>query len=43
MGLFRNQVFGVTSIIGFIVGLAMFGAIVYMPLFLQLVQGATPT
>ncbi len=43
MGLFRNRVFGVTSIIGFVVGLAMFGAIVYMPLFLQLVQGATPT
>ncbi len=43
MGLFKNQVFGVTSIIGFIVGLAMFGAIVYMPLFLQVVRGATPT
>jgi EmrB/QacA subfamily drug resistance transporter len=43
MGLFRNQVFGVSSIIGFIVGLAMFGAIVFMPLFLQLVQGSSPT
>lgn len=43
MGLFRNPVFGVSSIIGFIVGLAMFGAIVFMPLFLQVVRGATPT
>jgi EmrB/QacA subfamily drug resistance transporter len=43
MGLFKNQVFGISSIIGFIVGLAMFGAVVFMPLFLQLVQGATPT
>jgi predicted MFS family arabinose efflux permease len=43
MGLFKNQVFGISSIIGFIVGLAMFGAIVFMPLFLQLVQGASPT
>lgn len=43
MALFRNGVFRTTSVIGFIVGLAMFGAIVFMPLFLQLVQGATPT
>jgi len=43
MALFRNQVFGVTSIIGFIVGLAMFGAIIFMPLYLQLVQGSSPT
>jgi EmrB/QacA subfamily drug resistance transporter len=43
MALFRNSVFRGTSIIGFIVGFAMFGAIVFMPLFLQLVRGATPT
>jgi EmrB/QacA subfamily drug resistance transporter len=43
MALFRNPVFRVTSIIGFIVGLAMFGAIVFMPLFLQVVQGSSPT
>jgi EmrB/QacA subfamily drug resistance transporter len=43
MALFRNGVFRTTSVIGFIVGLAMFGAIVFMPLFLQVVQGATPT
>jgi EmrB/QacA subfamily drug resistance transporter len=43
MALFKNSVFRVTSIIGFIVGLAMFGAIVFMPLFLQVVQGSSPT
>ncbi len=43
MALFKNPVFRVTSIIGFIVGLAMFGAIVFMPLFLQVVQGSSPT
>lgn len=43
MALFRNAVFRGTSIIGFIVGFAMFGAIVFMPLFLQLVRGASPT
>ena len=41
--LFTNSVFSVTSIVGFIVGFAMFGAIVYLPLFLQTVDGASPT
>ena len=41
--LFKNSVFSVTSAIGFIVGFAMFGAIVYLPLFLQTVDGASPT
>lgn len=43
MALFRNRVFGMTSIIGFIVGLAMFGAIIFIPLYLQMVRGETPT
>ncbi|MEZ5117706.1 MAG: MDR family MFS transporter [Candidatus Nanopelagicales bacterium] len=43
MSLFRNKVFGVSSLIGFIVGLAMFGAIIFLPLYLQVVQGASPT
>jgi EmrB/QacA subfamily drug resistance transporter len=42
-GLFTNSVFSVTSTIGFIVGFAMFGAIVYLPLFLQTVDGSSPT
>jgi EmrB/QacA subfamily drug resistance transporter len=41
--LFRNRVFSVTSAVGFIVGLALFGAITYLPLYLQLVKGHTPT
>jgi EmrB/QacA subfamily drug resistance transporter len=41
--LFRSSVFRVASGIGFIVGVAMFGAIVFMPLFLQIVYGASPT
>ncbi len=41
--LFRNSVFSVTSGLGFIVGFAMFGAIIYLPTYLQTVFGASPT
>ncbi|MGH9030397.1 MAG: MFS transporter, partial [Acidimicrobiales bacterium] len=41
--LFRNQVFTVTSAVGFIVGFIMFGAIIYIPLYMQTVHGASPT
>ncbi|HET9732757.1 MAG TPA: MDR family MFS transporter [Acidimicrobiales bacterium] len=41
--LFRDPIFDVTNIAGFLVGAAMFGATVYMPLFLQLVTGLSPT
>ena len=41
--LFRNRIFVVTSAIGFIVGLALFGAITYLPLYLQIVKGHSPT
>jgi EmrB/QacA subfamily drug resistance transporter len=41
--LFRNRTFALTSAIGFIVGLALFGSITYLPLYLQIVKGATPT
>ncbi len=40
--LFRNQSFSMCSIIGFIVGFAMFGSITYLPLYLQVVKGASP-
>ena len=43
MSLFSNKVFAISSIIGFIVGLAMFGAIIYLPIYLQIVQGSSPT
>ncbi len=41
--LFRNGVFSVTSGLGFIVGLSMFGAIIYIPVYLQVVDGVSPT
>jgi len=41
--LFKNHTFTVTSIIGFIIGAGMFGAIIMLPLYLQIVQGATAT
>ena len=41
--LFRNDVFRITSIVGFIVGAGMFGAIVMLPLYMQIVKGATAT
>ena len=41
--LFGSSVFRVASALGFVIGLAMFGAIVFIPLFLQLVYGVSPT
>jgi EmrB/QacA subfamily drug resistance transporter len=43
LGLFRISVFSVSSATGFIVGFVMFGAIIYIPLYLQTVHAATPT
>jgi EmrB/QacA subfamily drug resistance transporter len=43
LGLFRSAVFRVASALGFVIGLAMFGAIIFIPLFLQLVYGVSPT
>ena len=43
LSLFRNHTFALTSAIGFIIGLALFGAIVYLPLYLQITKGSTPT
>jgi len=41
--LFRLRAFWVTSVVGFIVGFAMFGAITYLPAFFQVVRGVSPT
>src|SRR5438309_5443982 len=41
--LFRNRIFSVCSAIGFIIGLALFGSVTYLPLFLQIVKGRSPT
>ncbi|WP_374773776.1 MFS transporter [Streptomyces sp. NBC_01310] len=43
LGLFRVRTFTLCSVISFIVGFAMFGAMVYLPTFLQVVQGVSPT
>ena len=43
LALFRSRVFSVASAMGFSIGMAMFGAIVFIPLYLQLVYGASPT
>jgi EmrB/QacA subfamily drug resistance transporter len=41
--LFRNRVFATAGAIGLIVGFALFGAITFLPLFFQTVNGASPT
>jgi EmrB/QacA subfamily drug resistance transporter len=41
--LFRNRVFSSASAIGFVVGFAMFGAITYLPQYMQVVRGISPT
>ncbi len=41
--LFRSRVFIFACAIGFVVGFALFGATTYLPLFLQVVNGASPT
>lgn len=41
--LFRNATFGLSSLLNFILGIGMFGAIAMLPMYLQLVKGLTPT
>jgi EmrB/QacA subfamily drug resistance transporter len=41
--LFRIRTFTLVAVISFVVGFAMFGAMTYLPTFLQVVQGVTPT
>jgi EmrB/QacA subfamily drug resistance transporter len=41
--LFRNAVFRVGNLYGFLAGIAMFGAIIFLPFYLQAVMGMTPT
>ncbi|WP_409057468.1 DHA2 family efflux MFS transporter permease subunit [Streptomyces sp. SYP-A7185] len=43
MKLFRVRTFTLSAIISFVVGFAMFGAMTYLPTFLQVVQGVSPT
>jgi len=43
LSLFRNRIFVVSSAVGFIIGVALFGSITFLPLFLQIVRGRNPT
>ena len=41
--LFASRGFTVAASLGFLVGVAMFGALTFLPLYLQVVRGASPT
>ncbi|MQS39414.1 MDR family MFS transporter [Streptomyces katsurahamanus] len=43
LGLFRIRTFTLVSVISFIVGFAMFGTMTFLPTFLQVVHGISPT
>ncbi|MHB8275793.1 MAG: MDR family MFS transporter [Dermatophilaceae bacterium] len=43
LSLFTNKTVGVASIASVVLGMAMFGGLVSLPLYLQIVKGATPT
>lgn len=43
LGLFKNHTFSITSLLGFVIGAGMFGAIIMLPLYLQLVKGDSAT
>jgi EmrB/QacA subfamily drug resistance transporter len=41
--LFRRRTFALANAAGFVLGLVMFGSIIFIPLYLQIVKGASPT
>lgn len=43
MGLFRGKSFSLANAAMFVLGMVMFGSIVYLPMYLQVVRGHTPT
>ena len=43
LSLFRNKTVGVSSIASVVLGMGMFGGLASLPLYLQIVKGATPT
>lgn len=43
MRLFRNPVFRVSSILSLVTGMVMFGAIIFLPQYMQIVKGSSPT
>jgi len=40
---FRNRTFALTSVVAVVIGMGLFGGISALPLYLQIVRGATPT
>ncbi|PCE32896.1 MDR family MFS transporter [Burkholderia ubonensis] len=43
LALFRHRTFVLCSLIGFVVGVALFGSVTFIPLYLQVVKGSTPS
>jgi MFS family permease len=43
MRLFRSSIFSIANLFGFLIGMAMFGAMIFLPVYLQVVDGMTPT
>ncbi|HEX6392030.1 MAG TPA: MDR family MFS transporter [Acidimicrobiales bacterium] len=43
LGLFRIKVFTVSNVLGFITGMVMFGALLFLPLYFQTVRKISPT
>ena len=43
LAMFRNRTVGVSSAASVLIGIAMFGGLASLPLYLQIVKGATPT
>jgi Na+/melibiose symporter-like transporter len=41
--LFRQRTFLLSSLIGFIVGVSLFGSITFLPMYLQIVKNSTPS
>ena len=43
MRLFRNSIFSIANLFGFLIGIAMFGSMIFIPVYLQVVDGMSPT
>jgi EmrB/QacA subfamily drug resistance transporter len=43
MRLFSNSIFSISNLFGFLIGIAMFGSMIFIPVYLQVVDGMSPT
>jgi EmrB/QacA subfamily drug resistance transporter len=43
MRLFRSSIFSIANLFGFLIGIAMFGSMIFIPVYLQVVDGMSPT